>query len=75
MSDPTTTPTPTSTTKPGWQTSEFWLSVVAVVMGTIAASDALPAEGGAAKITALITSALVALGYTGARLAIKKKGE
>lgn len=59
-------------TKAGYKTSEFWLSVVAIAIGAITAGDVFNEGSGGAKIAALITSALVALGYTGARLNLKK---
>lgn len=61
------------TKKPGYKTTEFWLSVVAMAIGGITASELFGADSAGAKITALITSALVALGYTGARLNLKKE--
>ncbi len=61
--------------KPGWQCSEFWLSVAAVAVGGLIASGALGENGTGAKVAGLIASALTALGYTGARLALKSKDE
>ena len=46
-------------TKPGYKTTEFWLSLI---------------EGPAAQIIGILESALVALGYTGARLTLKNSG-
>ena len=62
--------------KPGWKTSEFWLSFVAVLIGAVFASgmlDALPADSAVLKIVGLISSVLGALGYTAARGFVKGK--
>jgi hypothetical protein len=64
----------TETVKPGWKTSELWLSVAAMVIGAVVASDVFSEGSTGMKITALISSALVAMGYTGARMNIKKDG-
>tara|TARA_Y100000114_G_scaffold89008_1_gene82547 strand:- start:1472 stop:1681 length:210 start_codon:yes stop_codon:yes gene_type:complete len=61
--------------KPGYKTTEFWLAVVASLVGAAAASGVLPTEGPIAQAVGMIASALVALGYTGARFALKKAEE
>lgn len=67
--------TPTeSTTKPGYKTTEFWLSLAAVAVGAIQASGLVPNEGIWAQVLGTVTVALVSLGYTGARLSMKKAG-
>lgn len=58
--------------KPGYKTTEFWMSFAAVLMGAFVASGALGLEGSSAQIVGLVESALVALGYTGARLTLKR---
>jgi len=58
--------------KPGYKTTEFWLSLAAVLAGAVAASGVIPAETVWERIVGLVVSALAALGYTGARLALKK---
>ena len=60
--------------KPGWRTTEFWLSFAAVAVGTVIASGALPAESVWERIAGLAVAGLSALGYTGARRALKKPG-
>jgi len=60
------------TPNPGWKTSEMWLSVAAMAIGALVASDVFADGSTGMKITALISSALVAMGYTGARMNIKK---
>ncbi len=60
--------------KPGWRTTEFWLSFAAVAAGTVIASGAIPAESVWERIAGLVVAGLSALGYTGARLALKTPG-
>jgi len=59
--------------KPGYKTTEFWLSCGAAAIGGLVASGAIAEESTVAKILGIAASALVALGYTGARLALKSK--
>lgn len=58
--------------KPGYKTTEFWLSFAAVVVGIVVASGVVPADTGWERALGLVVSGLAALGYTGSRLAIKK---
>lgn len=66
--------TPITPSKPGYKTTEFWLSLAAVAVGTVQASGLVPNEGAWAQILGTVTVALVSLGYTGARLSVKKNG-
>jgi hypothetical protein len=50
--------------KPGWRTTEFWLSLVAALVGLFMASGVLPVEHMAMKIAGFALSALAALGYS-----------
>lgn len=59
--------------KPGYKTTEFWLSLAAVVVGAVAASGVVPAESVWERVIGLVVSALAAVGYTGARLSLKRK--
>ena len=61
--------------KPGYKTTEFWLALAATAIGAAAASGAIPTDGPIAQAIGMIASALVALGYTGARFALKKAEE
>ena len=61
--------------KPGYKTTEFWMSLIAVVLGALVASGTFSLEGTASQIVGLVQSALVALGYTGARLTLKRAAE
>lgn len=58
--------------KAGWKTTEFWLSFAAVLVGTVTASGVIPADSVWERVVGLVVAALAALGYTGARLALKK---
>jgi hypothetical protein len=57
--------------KPGWKTSEFWLSLAAVAVGALLSAGVLAADGTTYKIAAFVASALTALGYTWSRTAVK----
>jgi len=59
--------------KPGYKTTEFYLALAAVALGAFVASGFLPIEGATGQIVGLVESALVALGYTGARLTLKRE--
>ena len=58
--------------KPGYKSTEFYMSMLAVVIGAVASSGILDGSDGLTKVVGLIMAALVALGYTGSRLTIKK---
>lgn len=58
--------------KSGYKTTEFWISAVAALSGALAASGVFPSESAGERILGLIVSVLVALGYTGSRLALKR---
>lgn len=53
--------------KPGYKTTEFWLTVAAQVVGLLAASGALAPDSPWARIVGLAVSALTAMGYTYSR--------
>ena len=57
--------------KPGYKTSEFWLSAAAMVLSQIYAAGIIGDGGTASKIAALVASLLTALGYTVARAKAK----
>ena len=59
--------------KPGYKTTEFYLALAAVALGAFVASGVLPIAGATGQIVGLVESALVALGYTGARLTLKRE--
>lgn len=57
--------------KPGYKTTEFWLSLCAVALGAVVGSGAIPVDGPWVQVVALLNTALVAMGYTGSRLTLK----
>ena len=57
--------------KPGWQTTEFWLKVAAILLTALFASGVIPTSGMAAQITAIAATILGALGYTVSRTMVK----
>tara|TARA_Y100001973_G_C5180188_1_gene324386 strand:+ start:1249 stop:1440 length:192 start_codon:yes stop_codon:yes gene_type:complete len=59
--------------KPGYKTTEFWMALGAATIGAATASGVIPSDGALAQAIGLIATALVALGYTGARFALKKQ--
>lgn len=61
----------TPVVKPGYKTTEFWMSVAACALGAFLASGALPEENFATQIAGVILSGLTALGYTVARFMVK----
>ena len=68
----TTTPDTTGTTvKPGYKTTEFWMTAGATVVGLAIASGIVPDTGVWPKIVALVISAFAAMGYTVSRTAVK----
>lgn len=62
-------------TKPGFKTTEFWLSLAAAAVGSVVAADIIPSEGPWVQVIGLVSAALVALGYTGARFNLKKSAQ
>jgi hypothetical protein len=70
MADDTTTPA--EPVKPGYRTTEFWLSAVAVLLGLAVASGIIPAGSSWDQAVGLVVAALAAMGYTGARAGIKR---
>ena len=62
--------------KPGYQTTEFWLSLAAMILGALVASgilDAIPGEKDD-QLVAMAMSVLTALGYSAQRMAVKASG-
>lgn len=57
--------------KPGFKTTEFWLSLAAVVVGFVASSGVFEEGSTEAKIVGLVVTVLGALGYTAARALTK----
>jgi L-cysteine desulfidase len=80
-------PNPTSIDKPGYQTTEFWLTVIAIIVSAIIyvigelTSSGLIADGSSAaatlaivmKIASAVSTMLAALGYQVSRAIVKFK--
>lgn len=58
--------------KPGYKTTEFWLSFAALVVGAAFASGVFPAESSGEKLLGLAATVLTALGYTVSRTMVKR---
>jgi len=73
--DPVQTTTPDTATatpvKPGYKTTEFWMTAGATVVGLAIASGIVPDTGVWPKVVALVISAFAAMGYTVSRTAVK----
>lgn len=56
-------------TKPGYKTTEFWMTLVATLIGMLYASGVVAPEGTSAleKVVAFVAALLVATGYTVSR--------
>jgi hypothetical protein len=61
-------------TKPGYKTTEFWLSLLATLLGFLLASgvmDTVPADGWIAKLIGGVVAVLATLGYSASRAKVK----
>jgi len=59
--------------KPGFKTSEFWLTAAATIVGLLVASGAFADAGPIGKALALLASALATAGYSYGRSLAKGK--
>ena len=59
--------------KPGYKTTEFWLTSVCSIIAILYASGAIAPDGsdGGSKGIALVASVLASMGYTVARAKVK----
>jgi hypothetical protein len=57
--------------KPGWKTTEFWLSLIATVCGILMASGAIVPGSQIAQIIGGVMSVLAVLGYQAGRTSAK----
>ena len=63
-------------TKPGYKTTEFWLSLLATLLGFLLASgvmDAVPDESWIAKLIGGLVAVLASLGYSASRAKVKSE--
>ena len=61
-------------TKPGYKTTEFWLSLLATLLGFLLASgamDQVAADSWIARIVGGLVAVLASLGYTASRAKVK----
>jgi hypothetical protein len=59
-------------TRPGYKTTEFWLTVAATLLGAAFASDLIPTDSKWAQVLGLAASVLSSLGYTVSRTMVKR---
>lgn len=57
--------------KPGFKTTEFWLSLVVTVCGLLTASGVIPTGSVWAQGIGMVMAGVTALGYTGSRMNVK----
>lgn len=57
--------------KPGYQTTEFWLTTATVLIGLLLASGALPSDGPVVRVLGIAASALASMGYSWSRARVK----
>jgi len=60
--------------KPGWKTTEFWLTLVVLIASAVMSSGAVGEDSGLGKVLALVVAAGAAMGYTAVR-GFTKAGE
>lgn len=58
-------------TRSGIKTSEFWVSLIVILLGAFMTSGLFANEHWSMKVVGLVTSLLSALGYTFARASVK----
>lgn len=57
--------------KPGYKTSEFWLTLLANIIGGAIAVGLVPSEGDISKVIALLSLTLATYGYNYSRGIVK----
>lgn len=63
---------PAQPPKPGYKSTEFWLSSIATILGIVLASGAVPEGGMVGQIIGGVLALLANLGYTASRTQVKK---
>ena len=58
--------------KPGWQTTEFWLSAASIVIGFLLTNLSLPEDSPISRALVLAATILTALGYSVSRSLTKR---
>lgn len=54
-------------TKPGCKTTEFWLTLAAIIVGAVASAGLFVEDSTPAKVVGVVGATLATLGYQGAR--------
>jgi hypothetical protein len=60
--------------KPGWKTTEFWLTIVAMLVGVLLSAGVFPDDSGIVKGLGVAASILGLLGYQVQRGLVKASG-
>lgn len=71
-SPPATTTTTATSLKPGWKTTEFWLTVLSLIVSVLLIADVFPIDSVWGRIIGAIGVVLSSLGYTIVRSGAKK---
>jgi hypothetical protein len=58
--------------KPGYRTTEFWLSLAATLLGAAFASGLIPTDSKWEQVLGLAASVLASFGYTVSRTLVKR---
>lgn len=58
--------------KPGYKTTEMWLTLLAILAASLLGSGLLVPQSSLAKVVSLVATVLAALGYTASRTAVKR---
>jgi len=56
----------------GWRTTEFWLSLLVIVLSSLATSGLIAPDSQAAKLAGVVGIVLTSLGYTAGRVVVKR---
>jgi len=62
---------PPTPPKPGWKTTEFWMTALATLGGTLLSFGVVPETHWAGRLAGAVVATLAAMGYTVARTAAK----
>jgi len=71
VTTPPATPDTTPAVKPGYKTTEFWLSSAATFVGLLIASGIVPTTGTWPQIVGMVCALFGAMGYTVSRGTVK----
>lgn len=61
--------------KPGYKTTEFWVTIAVTLIGAFIASDIVPADNEWVRFASLVVTGLTATGYTRSRTTVKVHNE